>query len=273
MVKTCVLSVLVLGVALCCASATAQDFPHGDLELECQDCHTEDGWTPTRAPLAFKHGESVLPMTGSHKKVKCRSCHATLDFAKVATACADCHRDTHRGEFGYSCENCHLPKSWDNRRRMWDRHAGTLFPLTGVHATLDCESCHFETPPFQFALAPVDCVSCHEDDYRATNDPDHELSGFPLECQICHDSSSWDARGFQQHDAVYFPINSGTHAGEWSGCNDCHVVSGSFQIFECITCHEHSESRMNQEHDDEPGYVYESSMCYGCHPRGIAEDD
>ena len=71
----------------------------------------------------------------------------------------------------------------------------------------------------------------------------------------------------------YFPINSGRHRGVWSGCETCHVNPGNFRVFECTTCHEHSRGEMDDEHDDVPGYSYDSSSCYRCHPRGEAEED
>jgi hypothetical protein len=46
------------------------------------------------------------------------------------------------------------------------------------------------------------------------------------------------------------------------------VNPNSFGVFSCLTCHEHNQSEMDDEHDDVPGYVYESTACYGCHPTG-----
>jgi hypothetical protein len=150
---------------------------------------------------------------------------------------------------------------------MWDRHSQTLFPLTGVHATIDCQACHFASEPFQYALAPVDCIDCHADDYQQTSDPNHQAAGFPTDCQVCHGTSSWDARGFPGHES-FFPINSGPHAGAWNNCTDCHTTPGDFQSFSCLGCHEHSQSRMDDKHSDVAGYVYESSACLNCHPTG-----
>ena len=45
----------------------------------------------------------------------------------------------------------------------------------------------------------------------------------------------------------------------------------SFEVFTCLTCHEHRRSEMDDEHDEVRGYVYESTACYSCHPDG--EDD
>jgi hypothetical protein len=246
--------------------------PHGgEFDLDCVKCHSEEAWLPVRKKPDFKHSEVGRSLDGSHKRVACRSCHRSLEFSHVGSLCADCHRDVHAGEFGFRCETCHVPRTWDNRRRMWDTHAQTLFPLVGAHATLDCQACHFERSPLQYALTPIECFSCHADEY-ANADPDHPAAGFPTDCQLCHDSHSWDPRGFPNHEA-FFPINSGTHAGAWSNCTDCHTTPGDFQSFECIFCHAHEQADMARQHDEVGGYVWESSACYSCHPRGRAEDD
>jgi len=166
-----ILSVLLL-LAWSPASLPATN-PHGSLEIDCADCHNEESWTPLRKPLKFKHVKMGFSLVGSHKRLACRSCHESLEFARVATACADCHRDTHLGEFGFACERCHVPHGWDNRRQMWDRHGQTLFPLTGVHATLDCLACHEALEPQQYATTPTDCFACHAEDYWRTTSPDH----------------------------------------------------------------------------------------------------
>src|SRR5512147_310345 len=83
--------------------AETQSNPHGDLKVDCADCHTPDGW---QVP-------DTLPKF-SHAKVACRSCHKTMVFSKVVTACADCHRDPHRGDLGFRCETCHTSRTWEN---------------------------------------------------------------------------------------------------------------------------------------------------------------
>lgn len=407
--------------ALCWSSAAgAQEGPtpqnpHGELDAACSDCHATEGWRPLREPLLFDHFETGFPLILGHEAVECLSCHLDLRFRRVATACADCHQDPHRGELGFGCEECHSPAGWDNRRQMFDAHGGTLFPLAGAHATLDCAACHQGAPPFEFAGTPLECIechaedvagaeldhvglgfpsdcelchsplgweqarfrgdfgfdhdqffeltgahrpldcrdchaagfagtptdcvachrddydattdpdhaaagfptdcevchntsdwedadfdhdeifqltgvhrdlgceschsqgfagtptdcfSCHADDYNQTDDPDHAAAGFPTECELCHNTTDWDDAEFEDHDAQYFPIFSGSHAGEWSVCTDCHTVPSNFGIFECIVCHEHSQEEMDEEHEDVEDYVWESTACFACHPTG-----
>ena len=108
-----------------------------------------------------------------------------------------------------------------------------------------------------------DCITCHQQDYNN----EHQGSGFPTTCLNCHSVNTWDGATFD-HDGPYFPIYSGAHRGEWNSCQDCHDVPNDYQAFTCLTCHEHSQSRMDSKHGGRRGYAYESALCYSCHPRG-----
>jgi len=484
------LVVLALLVALSTAGAgpaAAQESPHGSLDISCEECHTTEGWRPLRDPVLHDHSQTGFLLRFGHRSVQCASCHQSLEFRFVPTSCIDCHADNHRGELGVACEDCHTPAGWDNRRRMWDLHNSTLFPLIGVHATVDCAACHRPDAPFEYTSTPLDCLSCHladyeqttepdhirvgfptecelchtpagwqparldggggfdhnsffvlsgahrtldcsachrdgfgntptdcyschrgdyesttdpnhaaagistncenchgsgswegavldhdrffaltgqhrgldcqdchangfagtprdcvachrddynsttdpnhaaagfstdceschntsgwegavvdhdrffrltgahraldcqechadgfagtptdcfachRDDYNSTSDPNHAASGFPTDCELCHNTNSWDDAEFIDHDALFFPIFSGKHRGEWDQCSDCHTVSSNFSLFECINCHEHRREEMDKKHEDEEGYVYESTACLNCHPDG-----
>jgi hypothetical protein len=39
-------------------------------------------------------------------------------------------------------------------------------------------------------------------------------------------------------------------------------------LFSCIDCHQHVQSRVDPEHRGVRNYVYGSTQCYTCHPRG-----
>ena len=249
--------------------------PHGSLNIGCEQCHTPEAWRPLRRPLAFDHGkETGFPLIQSHKGVACLGCHGDLRFAHVPTACADCHEDVHRRSLGANCERCHSTAGWQDRQRIFEVHTASLLPLTGAHATVDCESCHRQEPQFELAATPVECVACHEADYRRAQ-PDHVRLGFPRNCETCHDTSDFAGANFRQHDELFFPIFSGTHQGVWDSCTDCHQSGGggTFQAFTCLTCHEHRREEMNDEHRRVPGYRYESNACLSCHPTGREDRD
>jgi DnaJ-class molecular chaperone len=83
---------------------------------------------------------------------------------------------------------------------------------------------------------------------------------------------SWGGASFTDHDAQFFPIYSGAHAGRWDSCQTCHATPGDFSSFTCFACHEHSEGAMVDRHREVGGFVYDSRACLSCHPRGRAED-
>ena len=84
-----------------------------------------------------------------------------------------------------------------------------------------------------------------------------------LNCATCHSTNGWTPSTFNHN--TWFPIASGRHQFP---CASCHVSAGNFNNFECILCHEHSQSNTNSHHQGVGGYVYESHACYQCHPRG-----
>lgn len=83
---------------------------------------------------------------------------------------------------------------------------------------------------------------------------------------------SWRPASFRQHDALYFPIFQGAHAGAWAQCADCHPTANDYKIFTCLNCHEHRQDKMDSEHREVGGYIYDSQACYTCHPRGSKEE-
>ncbi|HET7043053.1 MAG TPA: hypothetical protein VFI13_13630, partial [Gemmatimonadales bacterium] len=109
-----------------------------------------------------------------------------------------------------------------------------------------------------------DCVACHQTQY----DQNHTGSGFPTTCLTCHNVNSWSNATFTSHDAQYFPIYSGTHAGRWSSCATCHTAPSDYLSFTCLSCHEHAQGTTDSHHTGVNGYTYTSQACYSCHPRG-----
>jgi hypothetical protein len=240
----------------------ASSFP-----LSCADCHTIDGWRPA----TFDHDLSRFPLTGAHVQPDCAACHVGGQFTGTPTDCHACHQDdydrttnpNHRAlAFPTECQGCHETDAWQPAR--FD-HNRTRFPLNGAHRGVPCTRCHAGG---RYSRTPTDCYACHQDDYNRTANPNHRSAGFPTQCRACHTVRAWRPADFD-HDARSFPIFSGTHRGKWSSCSDCHVSSGSFQVFECIRCHEHSNQAMvDTIHWGISGYVYQSAACYRCHPTG-----
>ncbi len=249
------------------------DYPHGDMDRDCSECHTTEGWRPLKDPVDFDHSSTGFPLRLSHDGIPCTSCHEILEFNRVATACADCHFDAHRGELGFGCDNCHIPQTWDNRREMWDRHSATLFPLTGTHASVDCAGCHRPAPPFEFATTPVECFACHAPEYLQTSRPDHQRAGFPVECQLCHTTISWQPariEGGIDFDHAFFPLNGG-HSG--LDCSDCHRDGFVGTPTDCYSCHRQDYENTRDPNHVEAGFPTDCEVCHNIRTWDDAEFD
>lgn len=250
------------------------DVHKSQLGQDCARCHTLDGWTEfDRRKL---HDSKLFPLTGVHLAVECEQCHITEEgvvYTDLGTQCVDCHEETYEATAEPShaapglhlqCEECHFTIGW---RPAYANHEQFGMFLEGVHASMNCAECHTD-----YDFTGQRCLNCHSADYK----PGH--SGFLAdeeECWQCHTTGGWK---FYSHDDFYFPIYSGEHRGKWDNdCSKCHINPNDFQQFSCGlngVCHEHRQSKMDSEHQEEgvSGYVYDSQACYGCHPRGEGDD-
>ena len=148
------------------------EMPHGDLKIDCGECHDPESWTPVVKPPTFRHEHDGLPArAGAPRRRPAVRCHRALVFTQVGTACADCHKDAHRGELGSRCEACHTPTTWSNQRDMFRVHDRTRFPLFAAHARLDCTACHRNQRPYQYANTPAECGACHLETWQQTTEP------------------------------------------------------------------------------------------------------
>jgi len=239
---------------------TSPNHQQARFPTDCAGCHgaSASRWTGA----VFDHDRS-FPLLGKHQLADCGECHVNGQFAGTPATCVACHRDDYdrardpnhqQSGFGTDCETCHgtAANGWEGATFDHDR----FFRLEGAHRILDCQVCHSRG-----SNPPTDCYGCHSDDYRGARSPDHLAAGFPTACQNCHfpNHTSWNQATFRHS----FPI-SGPHNRD---CSECHRTS-NFSQFSCIHCHEHEKSRMDDKHREEPGYVYDSRACLGCHSDG-----
>lgn len=242
------------------------DHRAGGFPRECSQCHGTALWTPAR----FNHEASRFALTGAHRAVACDQCHATSRFTGTPSTCVDCHLAGWQGTtnpshqalgFPQECQQCHTTTTWPGA--VFD-HAGAGFALTGAHRAVACDQCHANNV---LGGTPTTCHGCHADSYTATRDPAHQSAGFSTECVACHNSTAWTGARYSAHDAQFFPIYGGSHAGRWSGsCATCHTNPASYAVFTCLNCH--LKPQMDSKHDERAGYSYDSNACYRCHPRG-----
>ncbi len=233
----------------------------------CLACH------PTGdAQGAFNHANSNFPLTGAHVTVDCIECHAS-GYAGTPTNCDACHlpdynQATNPNHISLSlptnCATCHTTDP-DWNPALFPDH-DDYYPLLGAHAAIanQCVTCHNGN----YNNTPNTCVGCHLTEYNGTNDPDHQAANFPTDCAACHSQNAWVPSTWD-HDALYFPIYSGRHEGEWNQCTQCHTNPDNYAVFTCLTCHTAGET--NEEHDGVSGYQYNSPACLACHPNGEAD--
>ncbi len=242
---------------------------------DCQQCHETLTWT---GGTVFDHVSisNGYLLVGAHDGMRCASCHIPPSGDLIFTPsdqndCFACHQRDYNSEHGQdgfptTCLDCHTQQTWDGADF---RHAsvGTGFDLVGAHASLPCASCHIQPGNgLKFSTTDQnDCIACHQADY----DRDHAGSGFPTTCLACHTNGTFGGATFADHDAQFFPVYSGVHAGKWNNdCTTCHTVPSDFAIHTCFSCHEHDQAKAADQHTSVPGYSYQSAECLRCHPDG-----
>jgi hypothetical protein len=243
--------------------------PAAGFPTDCEQCHTPTGGWDDGDGGSFNH---PFQLVGVHATLDCTACHSSGVYEGLPSDCVDCHIEDYDATtdpdhpaagFPTDCEQCHSPAA------RWDDGTGFEHPyqLVGVHATLDCGACHGGGV---YAGTPTDCVGCHLQNYNGANDPNHRAAGFPTDCELCHRPSdaSWNQGTFNHG---YFPITGGPHAS--ADCVDCHTNPSNFRIFNCLDAGCHPRSTIDEKHDEEDGYVYDSAACYSCHPDGRPPGD
>jgi hypothetical protein len=221
---------------------------------DCLDCH--DGLDTYGK--AFDHNQAPFPLQGAHSVSDCAGCHlgarTIQDLRLASQRCSDCHAldDAHAGEFGEDCAACHTPEGWEGA--SFD-HSRTAFPLTGVHSSLACESCHAGGV---FDGTSAECESCHAE-------PIYHQNLFGGDCAACHTSDGWSPARYD--DPHIFPINHGE--GGTNACRTCHAES--LAAYTCYSCHQHTPANIQAKHLEEVGPDFQD--CTHCHAAGQKEGD
>jgi hypothetical protein len=239
----------------------------------CMECHELVEWRPA----FFAGHDAIFPIySGEHRGVwrTCETCHADpADYGVFS--CTVCHRQgatdsRHQGVPGYSydseaCFLCHPTGSGEGLLR---NHDTDYFPISsGPHASVwsSCTDCH--TDPGNWVV--FTCIDCHAHEQSGMDQQHAGIPGYQWEsplCLSCHPTG--EGGEFREHDSLYFPIYSGSHREAWASCVDCHFDPGDRAQFTCVDCHAHDRARIDEEHGEVSGYVYESGACFECHPSG-----
>ncbi len=240
------------------------DVHQNTLGADCERCHNSNSWIVINAREIHRQGRFQL--NGSHATTDCFSCHesaSNLRFDPLGIACVDCHLEDYmatnspnHAQSGYSthCIDCHSIKAIS-----WDAEGidHSFFPITGVHA-VSCLDCHTSGT---FERIPNDCFSCHQKDYLATSNPNHQQLGFLNDCEICHSlDPGWKPARFDGHNSVY-PLN-GAHATIANDCAACHQGNFNTTPTTCFGCH---EADFNSTTDPDHAAAKFNHECEDCH--------
>ena len=142
---------------------------------------------------------------------------------------------------------------------------------------------------FHQKLTEDDCVACHSDHkgvqaFRPIGQFSHQLLEPEVEkqcdschvnpgdtlhlkikgtCSSCHTQERWSPASFD-HDK-YFRFDR----DHTTACATCHI-DNDYSNYTCYGCHEHSRSKIREEHVEEGIYDYEN--CTECHRSGDEDE-
>ena len=210
----------------------------------------------------FNHYKTEFPLSGRHKTVDCRACHASLVFSEAGAECISCHTDMHSQTVGTDCARCHNSENW-LVNNITELHQSNGFPLLGAHAAANCSECHVSESALRFERIGNDCINCHAADYASTSSPNHREAGFSTNCIDCHDMNGFDWSTDQVvHD--FFPLTKGHDIQD---CARCHT-GGSYSNTPnaCFACHQADyEGALSPNHQS-AGFPTDCATCHTTDP-------
>jgi hypothetical protein len=247
---------------------------------ECARCHSDHNGEDF--PLikwdtkTFNHKETGYLLEGKHAGLACNKCHnasriapqekATIkdkdlnrSFLGVSTACVNCHEDFHKGRLGQDCISCHNFEDWKKISIGKFDHSKTRYPLTGLHAQVQCAKCHTtgsDGKPQYVGIPFKQCIDCHKDPHHGS---------FTQPCESCHSTVGWKKISLQgvnerfDHSKTKYPLE-GKHATV--DCAQCHA-NGDFKkplVFgKCSDCHQ------PDPHNGQFAKRHGGGECFPCH--------
>ena len=230
----------------------------------CESCHSVKGWQVSLDVI--RNHQNRFPLVGAHALVDCQGCHkgaATGQYKGLSTTCYSCHTADFRTPnfdhiamgFPTTCESCHTMDSFLGAK--FDHFKFTGFALTGMHATLDCASCHINN---KYKGTPADCYACHKDAFQKTTNPSHPQLGLPHDCGTCHTTVNWLNAKFDHSAYGHFPL-TGFHATV--ACAQCHI-NGKYTgtPTDCYSCHKANFTGTTKPNHIAAGFPTDCSFCH-----------
>lgn len=239
-------------------AAKEPDHVTSAFSINCNECHTlSPGWKPT----TIDH--TSFPLTLGHATPKCSDCHLSGNYTTTPIDCNACHQqdfqttkepDHVASQFSINCTECHTTNpGWKPTTFNHNK-----FPLTQGHAIPKCSDCHISG---NYTNTPIDCYSCHQQNFITTTDPNHQTSGFSITCTDCHTTNpGWKPATFNH---TSFPLTLG-HAGP--SCNDCHNGNYSNTSNDCYSCHQSDYNNSLNPNHKTLGFSVTCTQCHTTNP-------
>ncbi|MEI6577168.1 MAG: hypothetical protein WCO63_13405 [Bacteroidota bacterium] len=263
--RSCHVSLVFTGSKTACASCH-KDIHEQTVGDNCARCHTTQSWLVSN--ISALHRQGRFPLVGAHSMADCQQCHKStslLRFDPLGVQCIDCHQSTYNSTskpnhissgFSTSCEQCHKVNAY-----LWDAKGFNhdFFPLTLGHNINECSKCH--TNGTFSGLSPI-CLSCHQQTYNTTNNPNHASANFSTDCKQCHTTNpGWTPANF---DHSLFPLTGGHNIAD---CSKCHI-NGNYTNTptNCVACH---QTNYNNTHNPNHATAGFSTDCKLCHTTNL----
>jgi hypothetical protein len=219
----------------------------GRKTVDCAQCHTVQGYTPTSFGLA-EHASTSFALDGKHAATPCGACHTgarpRVAFKVANKQCADCHANPHGTQFDKEmqqggCAHCHTATDWHQAKVDH-----STWPLLGAHSRTPCAQCHGEqkkgAEPAAYRGIPRDCEGCHDDIHAGQFTQTQPAK----RCQTCHTAETFKIANNFDHTKTRYPLD-GKHL--LVACGECHkpetLRSGATAVryrlgyTQCKDCH------------------------------------
>jgi nitrate/TMAO reductase-like tetraheme cytochrome c subunit len=239
-------------------NSTNPNHAAGGFSIQCETCHSTTAWVPA----TFNHATTKFPLTGTHVTTACQKCHVNGNYQLTYSSCYQCHQSNYQNStnpnhiasgFSIQCDLCHSTTAWSPASF---NHATTKFPLTGAHLTTACQKCHVNG---NYQLAYSSCYQCHQSNYQNSTNPNHTVSGFSTQCDLCHSTTAWSPASFN-HATTKFPL-TGAHVSV--ACQTCHT-QGNYKLVytDCYQCHVSDFQRPTSPNHVAELFPHACDMCH-----------
>ncbi|PHS51893.1 MAG: class III cytochrome C family protein [Lutibacter sp.] len=242
---------------------------HAEIETSCLACHTAFASTPPQKCTTCHTVEDIGINTTKGLSIATENKNVAFHQELTKGDCMSCHSD-HKGVMAFrpisqfshnlldqnalnQCNKCHSNPS-DN---LHSKLTGNCIECHTVNTWKPSTFNHEEYFSNDRQSLRDQCSKCHSN----PNDALH--SNLTDNCIKCHSLNSWTPSTFEHTEYFRFDRNHKTE------CVSCHI-NKNYTKYTCYGCHEHSRSKIREEHIEEGISNYEN--CVECHRSGNEDE-